>query len=311
MVAHIIHIILRSAIGQVKIVGLRRILGRERIDLLDNRQDAMLLTELADKHRALLEIIKPDRTGDLEVGEALDLRPAHQGRIQFPAADPFQVVGMQFLGGLHDIIKFLEEPAVDLGQLMDLVHAITCPEGLRDHEDTTVCRLVKRLVDIGDHQLLVLDEAVHALTDHTQALLQRLLESAADSHHLADRFHARAQLAGHAVELAQVPTRDLTNHIVQGRLKEGAGRLRHRVLQVEQAIAQAQLGGHESQRIAGRLRSQRRRAAQAGVHLDHPIILRFRIVRVLHITLAHDADVADDADGQLTQLVIVRIAQGL
>ena len=194
---------------------------------------------------------------------------------------------------------------------MNLVHVIACPEGLRDHEDTTVSRFVERLVDIGDHQLLILDEAVHALADHTQALLQRLLESTADGHHLADRFHARAQLASHAVEFAQVPTRDLTNHIVQGRLEEGAGRLRHRVLQVEQAIAQAQLGGHESQRIAGRLRCQRRRTAQARVHLDHPIILRLRIVRILHITFAHDADVADDADGQLTQLVIVRIAQGL
>ena len=77
MVAHIIHIILRSAIGQVKIIGLCRILRRERIDLLDNRQDAMLLTELADKHRALLEIIKPDRPSDLEIGETLNLRPAY------------------------------------------------------------------------------------------------------------------------------------------------------------------------------------------------------------------------------------------
>ena len=45
---------------------------------------------------------------------------------------------------------------------------------------------MQRFVDVGDHQLLVLHEAVHTLSDHTQTLLQRLLESTANRHHLAD-----------------------------------------------------------------------------------------------------------------------------
>ena len=60
------------------------------------------------------------------------------------------------------------------------------------------------------------------------------------------------------MEFTQVPTGNLADHIVQGRLKEGTGGFRHGVLQVEQAVAQAQLRRHESQGIAGRLGSQSR-----------------------------------------------------
>ena len=46
------------------------------------------------------------------------------------------------------------------------------------------------LVQIGNHQFLVLYEAVHALAYHAKPLLDGFLESTADSHHLAYRLHA-------------------------------------------------------------------------------------------------------------------------
>ena len=98
------------------------------------------------------------------------------------------------------------------------------------------------------------------------------------------------------MELTQVPTGNLADHIVQGRLKEGTGGFRHGVLQVEQAVAQAQLRCHEGQGIAGRLGSQSRGTRQAGIHLDHPIILALWVVGILHVTLTHDTDMANDAD---------------
>ena len=73
---------------------------------------------------------------------------------------------------------------------------------------------MQRLVNVSDHQLLVLYKAVHALPDHAQAFLQCLLEGTTDRHHLADRLHAGSQLTGHPMEFAQVPTRNLADHIV-------------------------------------------------------------------------------------------------
>ena len=113
------------------------------------------------------------------------------------------------------------------------------------------------------------------------------------------------------MELTQVPTRDLADYIIQGWLKEGTGGFRHGVLQVEQAVAQAQLRCHEGQGIAGRLGSQSRGTRQAGIHLNHPIILALWVVGILHVTLTHDTDMANDADRQLTQLMVVGIAQCL
>ena len=113
------------------------------------------------------------------------------------------------------------------------------------------------------------------------------------------------------MELAEVPARYLAHHVVQRGLEEGRGGLGHGVLQVEQSVAQAQLGGHKCQRIAGSFRRQSRRAAKAGIDLDDAVVLGLRVVGILHVTLAHDADVADDADGQLAQLVVVGVRERL
>ena len=113
------------------------------------------------------------------------------------------------------------------------------------------------------------------------------------------------------MEFTQIPARNFANHIVEGRLEERAGRLRYRVLQVEETVAQAQLCGDKRQRVARRFRSQSRRAGEAGVHLDDTIVFRLRVVGILYVTFAHDADVADDADGQLAELVVVGVGEGL
>ena len=160
-------------------------------------------------------------------------------------------------------------------------------------------------------QFLVLHESVHALADHAESFLDGLFERASDCHHLTHRLHAGAQLTVYAMELAQVPARNLAHHIVECRLKESRSGFGHRVLQVEQSVAQSQLGSHECQRITRSLRCQRRRTAQTRVHLDHTVIFRFGIERILHVALSHDTDVADDADSQFTELVVFTVGQRL
>ncbi len=191
MVAQILHIVFRTAIGQVQVVRLRRIFGGQRIDLLHDRDDTVLFTELAYLHHTFFYIpFKAEGTGDLEIGETLHFRLANEFRIQTPTLDAFHIEGAQFLIGLHDSVEFLQEPFVDLRQFMYLVDGISGAECFRDNEDAGIGRFMERLVDVGDHQFLVFHEAVHTLPDHTKPLLDRLFEGTADGHHFAHRFHA-------------------------------------------------------------------------------------------------------------------------
>ena len=141
------------------------------------------------------------------------------------------------------------------------------------HEDALVSRFLQRSVHVRDVQLFVLNKSVHALPYHPETLLNGFLEGTTDSHHLAHRLHRRAQLLIDAVELREVPTGNLTDHIVEGGFEESAGGLRHGVLQFEQPIAHAELGSNKSQRIARGLRRQGRRTRQTGVDLDDAIVL--------------------------------------
>ena len=217
----------------------------------------MLLAVAAQGHGGVFHLaLHADGAGHLEVGEALTLGLAQQvvrqvGE-QLVVARPL----VQLLRGAHDVHQLLQEPAVNLGQLVHLVYGVAGAEGLRDDEDALVRRLAQRFVYIRNHEFLVLHEAVHALPYHAQALLDGFLEGTADGHDLAHGLHRGAQLLVHAVELAEVPARYLAHHVVQRGLEEGRGGTGDGVLQVEQAVAQAQLGGHEGQRIARGFRGQ-------------------------------------------------------
>ena len=140
---------------------------------------------------------------------------------------------------VHDVLQFLQKPFVNLGQLMNLVYRVTCTHGFADHEDALVRRLAKGFVHILYNQFLILHETMHSLANHAQTFLNGFLESTSDSHYLTHRFHGRAQLTIHTMELAQVPTGNLAHHIVQCRFEECASGLCHRVFQVEQPVSQA------------------------------------------------------------------------
>ena len=167
------------------------------------------------------------------------------------------------------------------------------------------------MVDVVDCELAVACKSVHSLTDHAESLLDRFLEGAAYGHNFADRFHRRADLAAHAVELAEIPARNFADDIVEGRLEESRCLLGHGILEIEEPVAESELGGHECQRIAGGLRCQCRRAAQSGVDLDHAVFHRGGIEGILYVTLAYDADMTYDFYREFTQVVVVFVGKGL
>ena len=79
VVTLILHVVFRTAIGQIQIVCLRRVFGCQRIDLFHYRNDAVFLTELADLHHTFFYIsLKAEGAGYLKIGETLPFRFAKQ-----------------------------------------------------------------------------------------------------------------------------------------------------------------------------------------------------------------------------------------
>ena len=99
---------------------------------------------------------------------------------------------LQFLIHADDVLQTLQEPVVDLRQLMNALHGVAFVHRLRNRKDTFVRRGFQRGIEVLDMQFLVLRKAVHPLPDHTETFLNRVFESAADSHHLAYGFHRTA-----------------------------------------------------------------------------------------------------------------------
>ena len=97
---------------------------------------------------------------------------------------------------------------------MDAVYRVAFFKRFGYGEDTEVGRVGQRVVQVIEFHVVVTDETVHALSDHTQTFLHDFLEALADRHNLADRFHARTDLAAYTDKLSQVPTRDLYDHVI-------------------------------------------------------------------------------------------------
>ncbi len=126
---------------------------------------------------------------------------------------------------------------------------------------------------------------MHALPYHSQAFLDGLFKVTPYGHHLADRLHRRTEFLVYATELAEVPTRNLADYIVERRLKECACCLGDGVLQLEKSVAHTKFCCHKGKRITGCLGCKSRRTAQTGIHFNDTIVLALGVESILNITL--------------------------
>ena len=132
-------------------------------------------------------LLRENESSYLEVREALPLGSQEE----LPVKVRYLLHCRQTIGGTDDALELVEEPSVDLRQLMDLVYSVAHAEGLTDSEDTRICRCLEGAIEFGGGDLLgiITYEAVHPLSDHTEALLHRLFERASDGHHFPYRLH--------------------------------------------------------------------------------------------------------------------------
>ena len=298
-------VVLRAAIGQIEVARRRGILGRKGVDLLDRRDEADGLAPGPDGglRRPVLE-----GTGDLGVGET---EPFHFAE-QLVRNSLERTARLQFRIQADQVLQPVEEPAVDLRKGVDPVHGIAFPEGLLNRKQPVFRRFREGFVqvfDIGDG--IVAGEAGEALPDHPDAFLDGLLEGPADGHYLAHRLHARADVVVHPVELAEIPAGQLADDVVEGRLEERARRTGHAVFQLEEPVAQRQLGGDEGERIARRLGGEGGGAAQPRIDLDDAVIVGIRVQGILDVAFAHDAQVRHDLEAQRAEFLVLAVGKGL
>ena len=137
---------------------------------------------------------------------------------------------------------------------------------------------------------------------------QALLESPAYAHHLARRFHLRAQLVGRGREFVEGKARHLGDDVVESGL-EGRGSVgEHDLVQVH---PESHLRRHARDGIAARLGRERRGARHAGVDLDEVIFEGVGIERELHVAPALYLELADDLQRAVAQHLHFLVGEGL
>ena len=195
-----------------------------------------------------------------------------------------------------DVLHLFEEPDVDLGDLVDVLHRHAAPQRLRDDERALGVDIPQLAL-----QLLVAErlqrrghKAVPAHFQRAYGLEQRVFEVRADGHDFAGRLHLRADVLVGVNELIKRPAREFQHHVVDRRLGAGVGLPGHAVDDFIERVAQRDAGRHLGNRVARRLGGQRGGARHARVDLDDVILHAVRAERILHVAAALDTQRADD-----------------
>ena len=297
----------RRVIGKIQVVGFVRSGGGESIYALHYRDYAERETLLPDLVLTRLRnriFIQCD--GDLAVGEALLLGPAQQVLRQ--GGDI--VTGIQLTPGPDDVGELVEEPLVNLGQVVDPVDGPAERHGLCDVEDTGVGGIGQGIGKVLHFVRFVTDKAIRPLPYHPEAFLDGLLEGQAYGHHLSDGLHAGADLARNPMELAEIPAGNLAHDILHvGLIVRALGTVG--VLDLGEFVSETYLGGDERKRISSGFGSKRRGTAETGVDFDDAVVHRGLVIGELDVALTHYAQMTDYLLGQSGKVVDILLRKAL
>ncbi len=290
-------------------VGLE--LGRAGVDALEHRFDAEFDSPGADLH-----VLAADQPRDLAIREAT----------AFGAAKIFGGPGAERADGgdplffLDDLLHVVQEPAIDVRQLIDLVQR---------HAGFDRVPHVENALRAGDAQprpqfifigLLVRAPQIALVAAQTkgthfqppQRLLQRLLEGSPDRHRLADALHLRHQRRVGFRELLKREPGNLGDHVVDRRFEARLRLLRDVVGQFPQAVADGQFGGDFGDRKSGRLAGQRATSRDSRIHLDHDHLAGVRMDRELDVgATGFDTDLADHGQRRVAHPLVLFVRERL
>jgi hypothetical protein len=101
------------------------------------------------------------------------------------------------------------------------------------------------------HQKTHLGKPTKLIVDRPNRLLYGLLKCPPNAHHFTHTLHAATQQPTDAVELFQVPARDLDDHIIQAGLKARTSDFGHGVLDLVERDAESEFRSDEGERVSG------------------------------------------------------------
>ncbi|MPM52378.1 hypothetical protein SDC9_99137 [bioreactor metagenome] len=132
MVAQVFHVVGYPVVGEVEVVGLRRIFGRQCVYLFHYGQDSPSDTFLTDGifgHRFFIH-----QFFDLIIREPgfLCLNQPFRWKLLFVP------VFFNRTCGVNDVFQFIKEPPVNFCQFINPIHRISLFEGLRKVKDALV-----------------------------------------------------------------------------------------------------------------------------------------------------------------------------
>ena len=223
-----------------------------------------------------------------------------------------------------DLEEVVEEPAVDFGEIKNLLHRHAAFDGVAQVPNPFGARTGELGADFGVVGPLVVFligvpevRAVGAKTkradfEAAQCFLKRLLKGAADGHCFADAFHLRGESVVGFGEFFKSETRNLGHDVVDRRLEAGGRFAGDVVGQLVQAVADGQFGGDLGDRKTGRFGGERAGTTHARVHLDddHPTVVG--IGGKLDVGAARlDADLADDGQRGVAHALVLFVRERL
>ena len=270
------------------------------IDHLERGVDVPLVAHLAD-----LVLAVAGEAGNDVVREFDALRFAKQGLVHRLAVESVLHV--------YDDLQLIDEPLVDLRDVVDLLVAVATAKCLGDHPDTTVIDTVKQLmkimiVEVGE---VVGHQRIDVLLEGTDGLHEAALEVVCNRHHLTGRLHLGAESVLCGDELIERKTRHLDNTVVEHRLEGCVGLTGNGILDLVEGVAQCDLCGYLRDRVTGRLRCEGGGSGYTRVYLDDAVLEALRIQGILYVTAAGDTELGDNVERGGTEHLVLLIRQGL
>jgi len=293
-------IVARSVVGRVQVVGVGRELSSKGINSLDPRRDTKVLAASAD-----LIFSAVDGVGDLLVRETELLSLEH--KLLLDAVEGSDL--LEFVGAVDDVLDLVEEPFVNLAQVVDLVNRVAfVKHSLANGEPAAVSRVLEDVINVVKVITLKTGELG---VNHADSLLERFFESTADSHDFTDGLHGRANVTVDVLELAQVPTGHLGDDVIKRGLEVGSGRASDGVGKLRKSVTQTDLRGGVRKRVASSLGSKSGRTRQTSVDLNDTVVETIGLKSVLNVALSNDTQVTNDLDSGSAEHVVLLIAEGL
>ena len=103
----------------------------------------------------------------------------------------------------------------------------------------------------------------------TNRFLESFFKCAADAHNLAHTLHAAAQKTTDAIELFQIPARNLDDYVVQTWLEASTCDFGDRVLDLVEWDPKAKLSSNEREGVSSGFGGQGGRTGKSSVNLDN------------------------------------------